>query len=97
MKRLFIILMAFFFVSGCDDEMAELNDSDFQAFVPGEKKLTDIKGQFPRFSEEFVWQSQGDEGGDEKGAEVTLVYHTRHGHYFMRFENDILLHKRKLP
>lgn len=98
MKRYFLIALSFLLVSGCDDAAAQIEDADFHRYAPGTSTLTEVKTQFPRYSEEFVWHSQSEENAEEgAGAEVTLVYHTRHGHYFLRFEDEVLVHKRKLP
>jgi hypothetical protein len=98
-KHFLIILLVLLFVSGCEDQVAEILDVDFQNFKLGTQKLEDTKTSFPKYSREYYWhlKTSDDDSSMESKAQVTLIYHTRHGNYFLRFEDNLLVHKRKIP
>lgn len=84
-------------LTGCDEKAPQISDADFHAFVPGETKIETVMETCPDFSKEYLWHTRLQQEADEQDkAKVTLVYHTRSGHYYLHFEGDVLVYKRKL-
>lgn len=100
--RLLILLMLMPFVVACDDDVAELPDEEFHKFTfkKGEDeegtKLADVKAKFPKYSQEFAWHRAGDQSLPSNLNQVVLVYKTRNGNFYLKFEDGILVHKKKV-
>lgn len=92
-----MLLACLAFLSGCDEKAPDISDAEFHAWVPGETKISAVIEAYPDFSKEYLMHTRLQQEADEQDkAKVTLVYHTRSGHYYLHFEGDVLVYKRKL-
>ena len=108
MKRSRLLILLFFSLLfiGCDDDVAVLTDEAFHSFrfeEPGTEggnpveatTLEEVKEKFPKYSQEFASHRKGDSAIPSYRNHVVLVYRTRNGNFYLQFEDNKLIYKRK--
>ena len=110
-RRFLILLLVMTTLVACDDRVPEMSDSAFHEFTFGvteaqaqannteEKEpttLEEVKTQFPKYSQEFVWHRKGDETIPSYRNQVVLIYRTRNGQFYLQFEDHKLVAKKKI-
>lgn len=108
MRRFRFLLILFMVTSllACDDDVSELSDEAFHEFkfeLPGVEggdpepatTLKEVKELFPKYSQEFASHRKGDSTIPSYRNHVVLVYRTRNGNFYLQFEDDKLIYKRK--
>ena len=100
--RIVLLVLLIPFISACDDKVAELPDEAFHEFKfeKGEEEkgtqLLDVKIKYPKYTQEFAWHRKGDQSLPSNMNKVILVYKTRNGNFYLKFEDGVLVQKKKI-